>query len=182
MSNVHTPLFDECIREMADIYLKDKTVFADNSPLKSLKVADISDNIVFMRQPTASFFAEGYTLVYFLDSSANAQKLIKGEIPLLIFPKGSFFSGGSPITDVWKKKYQQSGHEHILGLLEGSTMPDSIYVDYMSVRPHYRRNRINSLMIEVLKTSYPDAKVSFSSATPDGQKFIKSYTKEHGKI
>lgn len=177
MINNVTPMFNRYISEMADILLKNKTVLADDKPLKSLKVVDVSDNIVFIRQPTPSFFAEGYTLVYFMDSTESAQKLSKGEIPYLMFPKGNFYSGGSPITDVWKKKYQQPGHEHVLGMLEGNSMPDEIFIDYMSVRAPYRRNRINSLMIDIIKESFPDANVTFSDATTDGKKFIQAYNK-----
>ena len=171
-----TPMFNRYIKEMADITRNNKTVLADGKPLKDMKVVDVKDNIVFIRQPTSGgFIAEGYTLIYFMDSTENAKKLIKNDIPYLMFPKGNFYSGGNPITDVWKKKYQKPGHEHILGMIEGNVMPDSIYIDFMSVRASYRRNHINSLMIDIIRESYPDAAVTFSSATDDGKKFIKSY-------
>lgn len=88
-------------------------------------------------------------------------------------------NGGSPITDVWKKRFQKPGTEHIIGLIQGHSDDNTIFVDMMSVRTNWRRNRINSLMIDALKKRFPQAKLSFSSPTDQGQKFIKSYTAEN---
>ena len=176
-----TEKFDSFIRkvlkEMPDIKLQNKQVIADDIPLKQLTVEDVSENIVFMRNDKPSFLAAGYSLIYFMDSAESAQKMAKGEIPYKIIPQGTFYSGGSPITDVWKKKFHQPGHEHILGIIEANVMPDKIYIDMMSVRPQYKRNSITTKMIQYIQSEYPEAKLEFSSPTDQGSKFIQSYKK-----
>lgn len=157
------------------ISLAGKDVMAGGNRLKGMSIEDISENIVFIRNDNPNgWTAEGFSLVYFMDSPESAQKIAKGEIPYLMIPRGTFYSGGNPITDVWKKKHQTAGQEHILGLIEANVMPDNIYIDMMSVRPKYKRNTINTLMINCIKQSYPKAKVTFSGPTDEGRKFIKS--------
>lgn len=163
------------LMEMPQISLQGKTAMANDRPLKELPQVDVDENIVIIRQAAkGSWVAEGYTLVYFMDSPEAAEMMKTNKMSYLVFPVGTFSSGGSPITDVWKKKFQKLGHEHILGLIQGNSMPDEIFIDMMSVRKKYRRNSINHKMIESLRELFPDAKVVFSSATDDGQKFIKN--------
>ena len=44
-------------------------------------------------------------------------------------------------------------------------------------RPKYKRNTINTKMTQFLQSEFPNAKISFSSPTPEGEKFINKYTK-----
>lgn len=145
--------------------------------LRDLPQAATKENIVVIRQPTDNaFIAKGWTLVYFMDSPASAQAMRKGELPYLLVPSGTGMHGGNPITDVWKRQFQKPGTQHILGLLQGHSDEGHIYIDMMSVRSKWQRNRINSLMIDALRKQYPEAKLSFSDATDKGRKFISSYT------
>ena len=168
------------LTEMPVISLQGKTAFADDKPLKDVDVDNIENNIVFFRIPenTQSFYEAGTTWVYFMDSEESAEKMKAGKIPMLMVPQGTFYSGGSPITDVWKKQFAKEGTEHILGILEGNATEEEIYINMMTVRPKYKRNTINTKMINFVKKTFPNAKLSFSSPTPEGKKFISKYTKE----
>jgi hypothetical protein len=139
------------------------------------------ENIVIIRQPEGSnphpLIGVGSTWVYFMDSPKSAKLMKQGKIPYLMVPVGTGFHGGNPITDVWTKRFQKPGTEHILGLLQGHSDEKSIYIDMMSVRTAWRRNRINSLMIDALRSCYPKAKLEYSSPTQAGEKFIKGYSK-----
>lgn len=164
--------------EMPLISLRGKKAFADEEELKNTDVERVSNNIVMFRQPESnemSFIAPGTTWLYFMDSEESAQQMKSGQIPMLMVPKGTFMSGGSPITDIWKKKFQKPGTEHILGVIEGSTNKDEIFIDMMSVRAGYRRNTINSKMVQYLKKVFPKAKISYSHPTDSGKKFISSF-------
>ena len=164
------------LNEMPVISLKGKTVLADDKPLKEVDVDNIENNIVFFRETRPrSLYPEGTTWVYFLDSEESAKKMEAGEISMLFIPQGTFYSGGSPITDVWKKQFAKEGTEHILGILEGHTNEEEIYINMMTVRPKYKRNTINTKMIKFLQNRFPNAKLSFSSPTPEGKKFISKY-------
>lgn len=174
-----TKRFDKYLKsillEMPQMTLQsNKQVLAGDKPLGETPYLEVKENIVVFREcREGGFIPFGYTLVYFMDNPQSAEQMKQGMIPYLIVPKGSFYSGGNPITDVWKKKFQQKGQEHILGLIEASTTEELIYIDMMSVRKDYRRNTINSKMVEALKEMFPNAKVQFSSPTDDGTKFIK---------
>jgi len=164
------------LNEMPVISLQGKTAFADDKPLKDVDVDNIKNNIVIFRETRPnSLFAEGTTWVYFLDSEESAKKMEAGEISMLMIPIGTFSSGGSPISDVWSKRFAKKGTEHILGILEGHTNEDEIYINMMTVRPKYKRNTINTKMIQFLQNHFPNAKLSFSSPTPEGKKFISKY-------
>jgi GNAT superfamily N-acetyltransferase len=174
---------DFLLNETPDISLQGKTAYADQEPLKTLPLVKVKENMAIIRQrDSGGFMAEGWTLVYFCDSAEAARNLEQGKTAYLIVPRGTWHSGGNPISDVWKKKFQQAGHEHILGMLEANTMPDEIYIDMMTVRPKYRRNGINTQMIDALKDIFPDAKVTYSSPTSDGEKFLKTYNRLSNKI
>ena len=168
------------LNEMPVISMQGKTAFADDKPLKEVDVDNVKNNIVIFRIPenTPHIYEAGTTWVYFMDSEESAEKMKAGEISMLIVPQGTFSSGGSPITDVWSEKFAKEGTEHILGILEGNTNEEEIYINMMTVRPKYKRNTINTKMIKFLQSEFPNAKVSFSSPTPQGKKFIDKYTKQ----
>ena len=158
------------------------SAMAGDKPLRQSKVEDVYGNIVVIRQPTSGgFMAEGFTLVYFMDSDESAQAIAKGEIPYLMVPRGTYMGGGSPITDIWKKKFQKPGTEHILGVIEGSSMEDNIFIDMITVRPGWKRNHIAKLMIDRLKKSFPRAKLTTSTQTFNGGKFFKKYGGDNPK-
>jgi hypothetical protein len=164
------------LNEMPLISIKDKSAFAGDEKLKDVNVDEISDNIVMFRQPESenSFIAPGSTWVYFMDSEESAQDMRAGKIPMLMVPRGAGMNGGNPITDIWNRRYAKPGTEHILGVIEGNTNENEIYIEMMTVRPKYRRNSINSKMIQYIRNKFPMAKVTYSSPTKDGKKFITS--------
>lgn len=165
----------ELIMEIPDITKSDTTVKADDKPLKSLNIKDVKGNLAIIRQSIpGSWIEEGFTLIYFMDSEESAKMMMQGKLPYLMVPQGTFMSGGSPVHDVWKKKFQKPGHEHILGLVQAHSDENRIYLNMLSVRPGYRRNSIASKMVGLLKSYFPKAKISHSSATDDGTAFLNS--------
>jgi len=171
------------LKESPVIHKVDKDVFAGDKPLRDLKVDDVQENIVFIRENRKnSFVREGFTLVYFMDSVESAIGISHGKIPYLMIPRGTFYSGGSPITDVWKTKFQRPGTEHILGLVECNTMDDIIYIDMISVRPGYQRNKIATKLLQSIKNKFPNAKIQTSSKTEKGKKFFKASNIDESKL
>lgn len=162
------------LQEMPQMSLRGKVAYAGDSPLRTSTLSDVVSNMVMFRQPTDGLVPAGWTMVYFMDSDESAESMKAGKIPMLMIPRGTFHSGGSPITDVWKKKFQQEGTEHILGLLEGHTNEEQIYIDMISVRNQWQRNKIATLMINLLKNRFPNASVTHSSATDKGKKLFST--------
>jgi len=164
--------------EMADLQLKGKTPYAGEVRLKDLPIEAAKENIVVFRNDKETFFPAGFTLVYFMDSDQAVQAIKTGGIPYLMVPRGTFYSGGSPITDIWKKKFQKPGTEHIIGVLEGVSNDQEIFVDMLTVRPHWQRNHVATRMLNQLKTMFPNAQVKTSGQTATGEKFFSALKEE----
>lgn len=169
----------QSINESPDMSLSGKIAIAGDKPLKTSTVTEVQGNIVILRTREPGIFAAGMTLIYFMDTEQSADSMKKGQIPYLMVPRGTFYSGGNPITDIWKKRFQKPGTEHILGVLEGHSEESLIYVDMLTVRPGWQRNSIASKMMGTLKTLFPNAELKTSSTTDKGAKFLKSYKKTH---
>ncbi len=170
---------ESILSEVPDVSLSGKKAIAGDKPLKTTTIAEVQNNIVIFRNRDPGFFAVGMTLIYFMDTEQAAEAIKKGEIPYLMVPRGTFYGGGNPITDIWKKRFQKPGTEHILGVLEGHSHESLIYVDMITVRPGWQRNSIASKMIEALKSLFPNAELKTSATTDKGEKFLKSYKKSH---
>lgn len=161
---------------------KGTTALAGDKPLKNQAVEEVTGNIVVIRQGKGGgFLPEGWTMVYFMDSDESAQSMKQGQIPYLMVPRGTFMSGGSPITDIWLKKFQKPGTHHILGAIEGHSDEQTIFIDMVTVRPGWKRNHIAKLMMDRLKKTFPEAKLTTSTQTDSGQKLFKSYGGEKQK-
>lgn len=167
-------IVSEILSEMPQITKRGKDLYAGEQLLRNVPIETVSGNLVFIREPNkGGFIPEGWSVVYFMDSEESAHAIVHGDIPYLLIPQGTFYSGGSPILDVWKKKFQKPGHEHILGLLQANTMPHGIFLDMLSVRPGYQRNTIAQKMVHLLMQRFPEAEVSHSSPTDKGRGFLK---------
>jgi len=183
------------LNEVPTISITGKSVMADDKPLKELNVDALKNNIVIFRVPedSNSFFADGQTWVYFLDSEKSAQEMKEQKIPMIMVPQGTIRSGGSPITDIWKRRFFKKGTDEpreitirgktkviegtdkILGVLEGNTTDKVIYIDMLTVRPPFKRSSIGSKMIQTLKQDFPNAKIEVSSPTQQGQAFLDKF-------
>jgi hypothetical protein len=162
------------LSEVPDISLDNKVPHANGAPLKNLSVKAVSENLVLLRESRPNgFMAQGFTLVYFMDSAQSAADIGSGKIPYLMVPRGTFHSGGNPITDIWKKRFQSPGTEHIIGMAEAHTTDEEIFIDMITVRNSHRRASIASKIIAFLKMHFPKAKLTTSSKTTDGEKFFK---------
>lgn len=160
---------------MPIITKKGKNIYADNKLLKTLPVQAVRGNLVMIREPNDNrMFRQGWTMIYFMDSEEAAKSIVHGDLPYLMFPRGTW-PAGSPILDIWKKRFQQPGTEHILGALEANIMPHRIFIDMLSVRPDYQRNTIAQKMIQLAMTEFPDAEVFHSSPTAKGRSFLKKH-------
>ena len=172
--NTSIKIFKENIDEMANLSMREKIPYSGEVRLKDLPIDNIQENVVILRNDKATFFPAGFTLVYFMDNDESVELMKKGSLPYLMVPRGTFYSGGSPITDIWKKKFQTPGTEHILGVLEGISNSEEIFVDMVTVRPGWQRNNIATSMVSALKKLFPKAKVTTSGQTDKGKKFFNT--------
>lgn len=161
---------------MPVIARKGKKVTADGVPLRGLPLATVRGNIVVFHTEKASIMPAGFTLAYFMDSDESARAMKAGELAYkYVHDRLRFSWDSAPIRDVWKKE-NDKGQEHILGVVQGIVDDSEIYVDKMTVRPGYKRQTINTKLIQALQATFPNRPVHFSGPTEDGSKFIKSFT------
>lgn len=177
--------FQDFVNEMAQITKKGSKVYADDQLLKNLKHKDLGDNMLFFLEKQGNWFMnKGKFYLYFVDSPEWIEKLQKGEYDFLFFPIRTSFNlfNVAPITDVWKKKFQKHsrGSEHVLGIVEGQIYENEkkIYIEMMSVKPSFKRNRINTIMLNELREVYGDYEWYFEDVTDDGYLFAKKWMPE----
>ena len=158
--------------ERPKIDLIGKKAYGNNKLLRDLTLEEVSGNILFFREDKGNFIVpEGLTIVYFMDSEESAQKIASGELPMLMLPLTAM-RGMFNQTTPFYKALRGKKNKHILGFIQGFTDEDAIYVSFMKVRTGYRRNTINSKMMQILKNKYPNAEVIFEDPTELGNKFI----------
>lgn len=171
------------IDEMAEITRKGKKAYVDGKLLKSSSIQDLSNNVALYHVKENNFLAQkGKFWLWLADTDEWVSKLKSGDYDVLFFPPRPRFNwNASPIDDIWKKSHQKNtrGAQHIIGVIEGFADEDNkkIIIEMMSVKPGFKRNRINSLMIDVLKdnSAFKDYKLVFEDPTEDGYLFMKQY-------
>jgi len=155
-----------------------KKVYVDDKVLRDSTIEEITDNLAFIHLKEGDFlYLKNKFWLYFTDGEDTTKKLSNGEYDMLLFPHRSRYDfNSSPINDVWKKSYTKSFKrtEHILGIIEGFADDKEIYVDMVSVRKPYCRNKINKLILDALVAYLPNSKLVFENPTDDGYLFMKS--------
>jgi hypothetical protein len=174
--------FQDFLTEMAQIKKVGSKVYADDKLLKTMKDEDLGSNMLFFMEKQGNWFMQkGKFYLYFVDSPEWIEKLQKGEYDFLFFPIRTSFNmfNVAPITDVWKKKFQKNtrGAEHVLGIVEGFADEEKkkVYIEMMSVRPAFKRNKINTMMLDALKGPFHDYEWYFEDVTDDGYMFAKKW-------
>jgi len=171
---------ERLINEMPQINKIGTKVMADDIPLKLVKdIEKLEPNFSMYHEEKGNFvFAKGKTFLYFTKTENWGQRVVDGEYDMLMFPyAGRFNWGAAPINDVWKKSHNKNirGADEIIGLIEAYVANKEILIQMMSVRPGYKKNSINTNMINRLKKSFPNHTVVFEDPTPAGWKFIQKY-------
>jgi len=125
-------------------------------------------------------------LLYFFVDPADKPKMIdittgrdtENVIPL--FPTRRPGKSGPGTIDVfWSKP---AAKKWLAGALQFIPQDDQIILTHMAVKPKWRRNRLNTLMIEIMKDEFPNRKVLFHEPTDIGYKFMKFYGGEEYQL
>jgi hypothetical protein len=170
------------VDEMAEITRKGTRVLAGDKPLKGMKATELEGNMVLFydKAGRGGLFPmpPGKFWLYLMDSDDAAKKMGAGEYDMMLFPfRRAYSFTAAPITDVWKKSHTKNfkGSEHILAITEGVATDDKILLEMMSVRPGYKHNKIQTLMVDYIKNFMPKAKLVFEDPTEDGLNFMWHY-------
>lgn len=167
----------EVLNEMPLITLQNKTAYADDKPLKSMDLETIGPNVTIYHEEKGNFFiAKNKVYLWFTSTENWVDKVNAGEYDLVMFPIKTLSNAFtlSPITDVWRKS-KARGKTEVLGMIEAYLDDKELIIQMMSVRNPYRKNRINSFMLDSLKEKFPTHELVFEDPTNDGWNFIASY-------
>ena len=152
------------------------------------------------------WFAEFYRLpddtymVYVFDTVGNIaayRKFLNSGDPkasMLLYKQpthGFFSSGPDPIEEIFNRApkgliavYRVTAMDAKADVHESwESWKNTIYVDMMSVRKGWRRQNLNTLMIQTFKKNWPGREVKFSPPTDAGKAFIgaRGYDEEPPK-
>jgi hypothetical protein len=170
-------LLKEVLNEMPLITLQNKTAYADDKPLKTMDLESIGNNMTVYHEEKGNFIiAKNKVYLWFTSTEDWVDKVNAGEYDLVMFPIKTLYNAFSvsPITDVWRKS-KARGKKEVLGMIEAYLDDKELIIQMMSVRNPYRKNRINSFMIDELKQKFPSHELVFEDPTDDGWKFIANY-------
>lgn len=156
-----------------------KKVYANDKILGEVPVEELEENFAFYHEKRGNFiFPKDFFLLNMTDSlqstkeiaeSAKTGQSSKGK-QLMLFIPGTL-NRRSNFPTIWRKKQYHPG---IIGAMQGHVIGDTIEIDFMSVRPSYRRNKVNSLMLEFIKNYFPGKEVKYIDLTEEGKKFAEA--------
>lgn len=154
--------------------LRDK----EGKQLKHFSVEEVSDNMSFSLLEKGNFFKPPNTFfLWFHKTEDWADKVNAGEYDWVFFPPAGSYSyavrSGGVLDRVWKMAKKARGGDEVVGMIEGEIYEGEAVILYMAVRPGYKKNTINSKMLEQIER-HLGKKIAFHDPTDDGLGFIKS--------
>lgn len=173
-------ILSEVLAEMPQITRQGSKVMADDQPLKAANLEQLEPNFsMYHEQQGNMFFPKGKIFLYFHSDPNWGEKVVAGEYDMLQFPYTGRYArfGAAPIKDIWKSSHTKNfkGSDKILGIIEAFEGGGEVIIQMMSVRPGFKKNRINSFMVDRIRKQFPSAQIVFEDPTRDGWAFIQKY-------
>lgn len=163
-------------------YLGDHTV-KERAAESAILDSDVQENIIiagpFGKGIAQIFgFHSNTHVLYFLIDPANrpelADKIRKGD-KMPIFPNYRPYHAPGTIDQFWASDRKFTNK--LAGACQYVPYEDEkiLLITHMSVKAAWRRQGLNTLMINAISQEYPDYEIVFDDPTSDGKKFHKSF-------
>lgn len=107
------------------------------------------------------------------DVKADARDLIQHQGVIPIFALRRAIGGPGTLPMFWANKENKVITKHMVAAMQYYVTPDEIVLTHMSVQPKYRRQGVNTLLVDTVMSNYPGRKVVFDDPTPDGKRFMR---------
>ena len=147
--------------------------------LRDLQLSDVEDLFVGVGPfgHVGELLGYGATgrIVYMLEDSDSvpmARELLAESFP--IFPRVRMGWGPGTIDMFWKSRGNGKFLKLIVGAVQLYTKDGKLVITHMSVRPKWRRNRVNTLMIDAVADRHPELEIVFDDPTDMGKSFMRS--------
>jgi hypothetical protein len=159
------------------VYLEDES---GRRKLRDLTVGDLDGMFVGVGPfgNLGRFLGYGATgrVVYMLedsDSMGEARELLGQSFP--IFPIVRMGWGPGTIDMFWKSKGNGKFLKMIVAAAQFHTDVDGkLVITHMAVRPKWRRNRVNTFLIDSIAERHPELELVFDDPTDMGKSFMRS--------
>jgi hypothetical protein len=121
-------------------------------------------------------YSQHHHILYFLKDSEKKAEVIQHvqEGLMAAFPMHRPGYGGPGTLDLfWSHPRFKPITKRLAAAMQYIVLEDEIVITHMSVRPMYRRQRLNSLLVDFVVERNPSRKVVFDDPTDQGRKFMK---------
>lgn len=161
-----------------------KVVYAvddgQRAPTRELTAADIQPLLVNVGPfgPAGKFFGyhENTFILYLLldsdDRPAIVDDVKAGKVA--IYPRRRAVGGPGTLDMFWRSRNVKSITKLLVGAVQYAVLDDKVVITHMSVLPKWRRNRLNTLMIEAIAQDHPGMPFEYDAPTDMGEKFMTS--------
>lgn len=156
------------------------TTGVENTPLREISHDTATRFLVnvgpFGRMAEFLGYSEHSYILYFLKDSKNRSEVIthvqQGTMP--VFPIHRPGYGGPGTLDLfWSHPPFKPVTKYLAAAMQYVVLDDEIVITHMSVRPMYRRQHLNSLLVDFVVERNPNRKVVFDDPTDQGKKFMQ---------
>lgn len=186
--------FESCVLEVkskmskgGELSVKNKVVYEGDKLLRDMTLEEADKYIGFYHEKKGNImFAKNSFVGWFYDIANFGEKINSGEFDFLVFPPVMRydFNGDGIVDKIWKTQWQKAykGAKNLLGMVQGwyDEENKNIVIQYMSVRPSAKRNRVNSFMIQAVKKEFDATEVIFDEPTKEGKIFSEAKTFNEG--
>jgi hypothetical protein len=116
-------------------------------------------------------------ILYFLENADDRKKvieLVQAGIMPIYQQRRQLFAGGGTVDMFWENREVKETTRLLAGAVQffPNQATEQIVVTHMSVRPKWRRNRLNWIMVDAIAERYPNFEIEFDSPTEMGSKFM----------
>lgn len=165
------------------LFRQGKTVFVEDGesvrPLREYAAEEIEDlllNVGPLGRVAAMFGYHPETYVLYLLKSSDDKPALRegarvGRFPLFRL-RAVMWSRGT-LQQFWEEKENKPFTKRLAAAMQYYVDGDNVVLTHMAVRPALRRNRVNSLLVEVLQSNHPGKTFVFDDPTEMGSKFMK---------
>jgi GNAT superfamily N-acetyltransferase len=164
-----------------------KTVYVesgdDSIPLRELPLAAARKNLIVGVGPFGPVgevygYHRNTHVLYFLQDGADRpalRKMVQLSDIIAMFPRRRRAMFGPGTLDMfWQNPKTKALTKLLAGAVQYVVLGKEVMITHMSVRPKWRRNGINTLMIEAIEATNPGKPLVYEDPTDMGKKFMAS--------
>lgn len=163
-----------------------KTVYVksadDSIPLRELPLDAARKNLTVIVGPFGPMgevfgYHRNTRILYFLQDGADRPAVIEMvQLSIVaVFPRRRRAMFGPGTLDMfWQNRETKALTKLLAGAVQYVVLDDQVMITHMSVRPKWRRNGLNTLMIEDIEATNPGKPLVYEDPTDMGKKFMAS--------